>query len=747
MEYFKSAYSRHIHLIITMETASEKTYTWTQTVDSLTIIVPMKRVPASKVDVYLSETFVKINATPIKLVVALDMFKPIAYQSPKNRVQMRDDGLELYLLKAAQEDWPQLCYVDTKENLKKRREESMAKEKKEAEEKLKIAEKKKADMDQLALNEHLALTEAERKHIYSRKEEEKYKAEQDLYETLEKIEAPKKTLIEEVTEIKSKAASGALEVPSRPNMDIFTDADAKAIQTIVPSAKIREKATIKLGFTEKKYPLLAARETQLKEPPLPRTAIQQKENKNEPLSFEEKNPLWLKEKGDNFFSNGDFVSALNAYTKSLEGNPSFFKCYLNRATCYLKVRAYKNCISDCEKIEELVEKQKKEDDPEFYEKLIMRSYVKKAAALCWMGRFDDALAYYDKALGFSSRMTDSEAETLKKDVEKIRNRSESLKKKEQADSLLQEAKLLEALDAYKAILEEDAENEYVYANMSLAYLKLGNYEQCIECCDKALKFVRTFQKDTYSFESEHRLEVKLLLRRARSYDALKKYAEAKADLDFCVMYEPDNADAANLLKSVQQNLNTILLKEAKEAGQKLQMEHKFAEALEKYEECLKITKRESTLDNISIYVNKIACLLSLGKHEKAIQNSDTAVRMLQNYKNKLISNGTAEERSDREKLRQMEIRLYMRRANAYANLQKITQAIDAAKKALELDPDNEIIKADIRKLESAQLLLNIINKNQCLLVYQYCFHVIIHQLWTEVPCQRYFEGQYSLACF
>ena len=363
-----------------MEASSEKSYTWTQTSESLTITIPMKRVPASKVDIYLSETYVKINAIPIKQVVVLDLLNPILYNSGKNRTVMRDDGLELYLLKAAPENWPQLCHVDTKENLKKRREESMAKQKKEEEERTKIAEKKKIEMDKLTLNDHIEMTHAQKKHISDMKEDVKSKAEKDLYDSLEKIENPyreHRPKIEDITEEQEKPKG-----PVDHSKDIFTADEIKLKDKIVPQSKIREKAVVKLGFTEKKYPLLAARETQLKEPPLPKAAMQQREKdkKNEALSFEERNPLWLKEKGDNFFNNGDLASALNAYGKAIEGNPTFLKCYLNRATAYLKVRAYRNCFKDCVKIEEILEKQKKEEDPEFYEKVALRSYVKKAAS-------------------------------------------------------------------------------------------------------------------------------------------------------------------------------------------------------------------------------------------------------------------------------------------------------------------------------------------------------------------------------
>jgi dyslexia susceptibility 1 candidate gene 1 protein len=644
----------------------------------------MTKVPASKVDVFLSETFIRVNAQSIKLVLELHLYKPIDYNAQKTRQILGDEGLELYLIKTEPEEWPQLCYADTKENLRKRAQESEMKVRKEEDERRKIAQERKQKMEQDMVKRHIEADETRRKQIKDKKEEEKTKAEKEVYDTFEKLEAVNKAPL--VSEVKS--------IPSK--QDIFTATDIKSVTTVVAPTKVREQAIHKIGFTEKKYPLLAARETQLKEPPLPKAAMQAREKKNEPLSFEEKNPLWLKEKGDNFFNNNDYVSALNAYNKSIEGDSAFLKCYLNRATCYLKLRAYKNCIQDCDRIEELLDKQKKDEDPEFYDKMGMRAYVKKAAALCWQGEFDQALGYYDKALEFSSRMSEKESEVLKKDIEKIKTRSESLKRKEEADNLLKEAKLLEALEEYKAI--EDHNNEYIYANMSLAYLKLGQYEQCIECVENALRIIRNFQADTYRLEPDHRLEVKLLLRRGKSYDALKRYKEAKNDLDFCVMYEPGNSEVVGLLKTVQQNLNREILKEAKEAGQKLQIEKKFAEALEKYEECLKVTKKETSLDNISIYINKIACLLPLGKHEKAIQDSEVVIRLIQKYKNKFTSSDS-QDKSEKERLGQMEIRLYMRRANAYANLQKINQAIDSAKKALELDPNNEIIKADIRKLE------------------------------------------------
>ena len=53
-----------------------------------------------------------------------------------------------------------------------------------------------------------------------------------------------------------------------------------------------------------------------------------------------------------------------------------------------------------------------------------------------------------------------------------------------------------------------------------------------------------------------------------------------------------------------------------------------------YEKCLKITRNATTLDNIAIYVNKTACLLSMQKYQAVITESNDAVRLIKNFKNR-----------------------------------------------------------------------------------------------------------------
>lgn len=53
--------------------------------------------------------------------------------------------------------------------------------------------------------------------------------------------------------------------------------------------------------------------------------------------------------------------------------------------------------------------------------------------------------------------------------------------------------------------------------------------------------------------------------------------------------------------------------------------------MEYYDRCLRITRKATTLDNVAIYVNKIACLLSVEKYNQVINESNDAIRLIKNY--------------------------------------------------------------------------------------------------------------------
>jgi dyslexia susceptibility 1 candidate gene 1 protein len=68
----------------------------------------------------------------------------------------------------------------------------------------------------------------------------------------------------------------------------------------------------------------------------------------EALDVSESDPTWLKGKGDDLFRNGDYLSAINAYSSAYEASPTMLPALSNRAACYLKIGEPARCIADCD---------------------------------------------------------------------------------------------------------------------------------------------------------------------------------------------------------------------------------------------------------------------------------------------------------------------------------------------------------------------------------------------------------------
>lgn len=131
----------------------------------------------------------------------------------------------------------------------------------------------------------------------------------------------------------------------------------------------------------------------------------------------------------------------------------------------------------------------------------------------------------------------------------------------------------------------------------------------------------------------------------------------------------------------------------REEANELLKQKKFQQALEVYEKCLRVTRKATTLDNIAIYVNKIACLLSMDRLAQVVQECNEAVRLIKNYKNRFEVKG-----ADADRLKQMDLRVAIRRGNALAKLQRTSEAIQEYERALKIEPGNQAIEKDLELL-------------------------------------------------
>ena len=78
---------------------SQQAFNWSQTDESLTISFPVRGVNRKDVDVLYAELVLKVNVKSQRYVQIIDLPFPVDFASRQNRVQLTDEGLEVFLMK------------------------------------------------------------------------------------------------------------------------------------------------------------------------------------------------------------------------------------------------------------------------------------------------------------------------------------------------------------------------------------------------------------------------------------------------------------------------------------------------------------------------------------------------------------------------------------------------------------------------------------------------------------------------
>lgn len=238
-----------------------------------------------------------------------------------------------------------------------------------------------------------------------------------------------------------------------------------------------------MAFSEKKFAHLPARESQHKEAPYPKSKKIEKVPDDKYTDVSEKDPLWLKDKGDHFYRRHDYHAAVAAYAKALEHDKEFLMARLNRATTFICIRAYQACIGDCDDIETQINGMKeseREEDAEFYAKIMGRMYLKRGAAQAWLSQHDAAIIDLKRAMEYKGLYSEHEIQTIQMDIAAVEVRQRSQEIKLQGDIFFARNMLSESLEQYFKALELDATNEYALSNIGVIYLKRQDYDNCLK---------------------------------------------------------------------------------------------------------------------------------------------------------------------------------------------------------------------------------------------------------------------------
>ncbi|XP_013365723.1 PREDICTED: dyslexia susceptibility 1 candidate gene 1 protein isoform X2 [Chinchilla lanigera] len=129
------------------------------------------------------------------------------------------------------------------------------------------------------------------------------------------------------------------------------------------------------------------------------------------LKEEEKNPEWLKEKGNKLFATENYLAAADAYSLAIRLSSRTPVLYLNRAACHLKLRNLHKAIEDSSTALALLTPPVADNAD-----ARMKAHLRRGAAFCQLELYVEGLQDYDAALRIDPANT-----AVQSDAEKIRN--------------------------------------------------------------------------------------------------------------------------------------------------------------------------------------------------------------------------------------------------------------------------------------------------------------------------------------
>ena len=471
---------------------------------------------------------------------------------------------------------------------------------------------------------------------------------------------------------------------------------------------IRKQETIKVNLTKKMIPTFAARESLAKEPPYPKSKKYVPEKNYLGQEIDEKNPIWAKQRGDNFYNNKDYRSAINAYNNALDLDPTFHKVLINRGTSYMCLGEFDLALIDFNKAIDLINAiDKKERSDAFYDRINVKALSKIYAVYALRQEYQKALDIINEKLllkehAFPFIIPEDKWKKIEKDKVLIESRMKNEKLKEKGDNLLKGKNFEEAEKVYKEILNIEPENERVLSNLSMIYLFQGKYDEVISICTKILGIFQKFKERIKIKNMNNLFEIKVLLRRAKCYEIKNEMYKAQKDIESIEKLSILNQNVLKEIKEIKDKLKIHVVDSYKQNANEHLAKQEFSEALDFYNKAIDVVKFSNIynkIDLVKILLNRTSCLIKLTQYDNTFIEFERILSILSKQK------AIADIQSNiilSDEVKRLEFTTLAKRAYVYSINNKIEDAIKDYNRALELKPGDIKIKENLAKLKALE---------------------------------------------
>ncbi|KAM9377981.1 dynein axonemal assembly factor 4 [Pholidichthys leucotaenia] len=399
-------------------------YSWTQTDSSVHISVPLKGAKPGRVHIMSTDQYIKVHFPPYLFEAFL--FEPVHDDRSTAKV---GNGVAVFSLpKRINKHWDHLMIATSdKEQKNEMRQKALLKyqEKLSSESRRKV-EKQRAEK-KYTLETMMKIEAEERESIQAMKDAERertaaelaawrlrreQKAEEDA-----RLSAQSAGESSESLRVRTERQEDGASKGGRLRVDQRGSSDAKSQKKQGALPPPRQAGTIHITFSPRLFPT-ALRESRvpeeeewLKKQAEARRAVNADVKELEELTENERNPDWLKDKGDKCFANGDYLGAVNAYSLGIRLNRKIPALYSNRAACHLKLKNLHKAVEDSTQALDLL-------NPPVAANAAARARarVRRGSAFCQLQLYTEGLQDYEAALKISPHN-----EALQADAQRIRD--------------------------------------------------------------------------------------------------------------------------------------------------------------------------------------------------------------------------------------------------------------------------------------------------------------------------------------
>ncbi|KAM6292512.1 RNA polymerase II-associated protein 3 [Porphyrio hochstetteri] len=286
------------------------------------------------------------------------------------------------------------------------------------------------------------------------------------------------------------------------------------------------------------------------------SASPESDSEEDGIRIDTEKALAEKEKGNNYFKQGNFDAAIECYTRGMHSDPYNPVLPTNRASAFYRMKKYSVAESDCNLALAL-------------DKNYTKAYSRRGAARLALKNLQGAKEDYEKVLELdannfeaknelkkiaqalsskeSSEQKDSEGtvkpeltDEEKKRIEDQQLKQKAITEKDLGNGYFKEGRYEAAIECYTRGIAADGTNALLPANRAMAYLKIEKYEEAENDCTQALLLDASYSK--------------AFARRGAARVALGKLKEAMQDFEAVLKLEPGNKQAINELTKIRNEL-------------------------------------------------------------------------------------------------------------------------------------------------------------------------------------------------